>query len=745
MRFLQLTAMAALIASQAIAIQSVFSFAHAQNDVDTGALERPPFPDLEPEPLPAPDLLEGTPAAPLDLAIAPSTDIVPPETSIAATVFDRDTYNLRTIICPFKGSIDYDAGDISCQMFEVPENREKKRSRFIELHVVKIAAKEPEDWDKEEKGEWTRRDDPIIYLTGGPGVTATTYVSRLKDHGVRDHRDLYILEQRGIGYSGDFCPIFSLIDPTAANSPSYAESQDANVAAIEQCFKTAKAMKVDLSGYSTIENARDVKALRQALGFEQWNVWGISYGSILGQAYLREDPNGILAAVIDAIVPLEPGAHHYRIGRHFARDLALLKELCEADEACNKTFPDFVERLRTAIATVQQTPIEIDAIDAELFPSGKAWFFHDIIGGLPFSSLYEQSNYPTLPAMIDAIATMVERGDYDRLRVATGAEGADGNSGFIAPGMYNAIGCNDGWFRDSPATMREDLTEEPEFGAFAGLPSAAEKLAKICRKYGMKPRPLADYTPIQTNIRTLIVNGQMDPITPPPLAKKILPSFSNGDYIEVKYTGHGPTRSVECAGEFLTAFFDEPNGDLDTSCFDEVEAPSFSGKLYQSTGLLKIAALASEDEKKVALPALWLGISAIILIIGSILYTIAPVARVINGASNNATKSTSGARPLAWLTAITGTVALAGIGIGAYMTSEANQALFLVGMLGWTRWFTLLGLGTGLLGVGLLFLTLKGRKAEILPIGTLLGLILTSLASIGLASFLLIWGFSPFG
>ena len=72
----------------------------------------------------------------------------------------------------------------------------------------------------------------------------------------------------------------------------------------EDCARNAQAAGVDYAAYSTIENARDVKALRIALGFDKWNVWGISYGTLLGQAYIKEDPEGILAVALDAIVPV---------------------------------------------------------------------------------------------------------------------------------------------------------------------------------------------------------------------------------------------------------------------------------------------------------------------------------------------------------------------------------------------------------------------------------------------------------
>ena len=654
-------------------------------------------------------------------------------------LFARDSYQLRDIVCPFKGAIQYEPGEISCQLLEVPENREKKRARFIELHVVKIAAREPADWDAQEDGVWRRREDPVIYFTGGPGVKATTYVDRLKDHGVRDFRDLYILEQRGIGYSGDFCPIYALSDPEPFNTPDFAARAMSNVERAEICFAAAKAARVDLAGYNSFENARDAKALRRAFGFDQWNVWGISYGSILGQAYLKTDPEGVRAAVIDAIVPLEQGGHHLRTGRHFRRDLEMIAELCAADDSCAKNFPDLLPRYVAAVDAVRAEPIEIDAIDAELFPSGKAWFFHDLIGGAVFSSLYEQSNYPTLPAMMDGISEMVEKRDFARFRTFTSPFAGEGES-ILSFGMYNAIACNDGWFEDGPDVLREDLAENPSLAGLSMTPEAADAAAAICRKYGMKPRDAQEYAPVKTDIRTLIVNGAMDPITPPPLAEMILPGFTNGDYIEVDYAGHGPTRSVDCAGDFLTGFFDAPAGDLDTSCFADRDPPAFAGPLYKTDGVLRLAGLAAESDDNAAGPTVWFGLSAAALTLGALIYFFSGFARLLN---RSGASSTGGARPLAFLTASVGAASALGLAAGAGATAAANEILMLAGLLGWTRWFVIAGFVGGLMGLWLLVAAVRAPGEERQPIGVMTGFFAVALAAIGLAAFYLKFGFTP--
>ncbi len=652
--------------------------------------------------------------------------------------FDKDTFSTRSIICPFKGAIDYDAGDIACGLIEVPENREKTNPRFIELHYVKIAAREPDDWDAEESGEWIKRDDPIIYLTGGPGVKVQGYVDRLREHGVTQARDLYILEQRGIGWSGDFCPTYFLQDPTAANTSDWDQYQRAGLEAMETCFAAAQAAKVDLSGYSSIENARDVKALRQALGFEQWNAWGISYGSILGQAYLKEDPEGVRAAVIDAIVPLQQDITFHHIARYYDRVLTMLDEACIAHGDCAKNFPDFKTRLEAAIMKTSMAPIEVEAIDDELFPSGSGYFFQDIIGGVPFVLFYEQDNYATLPAFIDSFVRLVEKENYEPFRFLTagGAPAVD-----ISQGMYNAIACNDNWHAAMQKAFEDDFTAYPALSMIFGDPALVEEQARICKRYGAVPRSPEDYLPVNTDIRTLIVEGAMDPITPPPLAKAILAGFSNGTYVEFPFAGHGPTRSVECAGDFLTKFYDAPNGELDVSCVDEMTPPEFTGALFETSAFTKLGALAAEDEKKLVAPLLWAGLPALVFVFGTIIYTLAPAARLINGAAGH---PTSGARPLAWVTSVLGLTTLGGLGYGAYASFEANQFLLLVGMLGWVRWFAVAGLAAGVAGLLLLWLTLKARMRQPLPIGVLGGLLLTGASGAALAVWVLAWGLSPF-
>jgi pimeloyl-ACP methyl ester carboxylesterase len=630
----------------------------------------------------------------------------------------------------------------------VPENREDPDSRFIELHFVKLNSR----WgrDNEEKDDVEedsglppgKRDDPVIYLTGGPGARVTYYVKRFKDHTLLDHRDLYILEQRGIGFSDDFCPFYSGRKPEMDDVSTFAESLQASLSRKADCATNASAAGVDLTGYNTIENARDVKALRRALGFEQWNVWGISYGSILGQAYVKEDEEGILAVALDAIMPLEirDSELYWRVAHWYDRDLQKLQEICQRQAGCAKHYPDLGGRLREAIQSVLDNPIEVDVKDIESYPSGKARFFQDIVAFLPFIFLYEQDNYPGLPGLIYAWADAVERRDETLFKaIATAAGG--GGFGESSQGMSNAIFCMDGDEEAQARAGKKDILEHPVLGAAIGTAESYDRGVVLCNELGMPQRPADEFEAVQTSLPALIIEGEMDPITPPPNAHAILPGFENGTYVEFPYAGHGPSRSVECAGHLLNKFYDNPDAEPDLGCVDEMEEPKMWAPMYTTGIAPRLMLMLAEDKKALAIPAVWAGFSILITLIAFLHLTFSLLGRKIDGRQ---AVDTGGARGFAWLGALLSVVTVSILGAAVAATADVSELMLIFGLVPWALFGAWSGLLAGVLGLVALALTIRAQKQNALPIGTLLGLLLTGGAAVGLSVFLIVWGLGPF-
>ena len=662
----------------------------------------------------------------------------------ATDYFARDTYRIDTLVCPFKRRIDYDPGEIECGLLQVPENREDPNSRFIELHFVKLNSTWDDEEDDDEEDDSGldpgKRDDPVIYLTGGPGAIAEGYVERFKDHGIRKHRDLYILEQRGIANSGNFCATYFSRKPEISNVDSLVGNGEANRTLSEDCARNAMAAGVDYAAYSTVENARDVKALRIALGFEQWNVWGISYGTLLGQAYIKEDPEGILAVALDAIVPLDARADpiSWRVVNWYDRDLRKLDELCEADRSCAGDFPNLGERVRDMARATMGNSIEVEVKDIESYPTGKAWFHSDIATWLPFTLFYEQSNYPALPAIIYAWADIVERRDESLFKAIAAASSQEFFG--ISQGMYDAIMCNDGYREAAIASEAADRAEFPILTNSFSPEGGAEAWAQLCIDLGASPRPRSDYAPVQTEIPTLLIEGDMDPITPPPLAHAIEPGFANGTYVEFPYAGHGPSRSVECGGDLLNKFYDDPTAPPDLSCVDEMEAPEFIGPLYQTSFTTRMAVLALEDKDDLPKVGVWAGLSATPVLLGFFVLTFAPLVRRIE---KRKPAPAGRARVATWGAAFFGTSAMAVIGAAIGVSAELSELILLLGMVGWGVLGAWSGILAGLFGIAAVVLSISARREHALPTGTLVGFLLTGLAAVSLSAFMLYWGLTP--
>lgn len=671
-----------------------------------------------------------------------------------ADYYARDTYRIDSLVCPFKGDIGYEPGEIECGLLQVPENRENPDSRMIELHFVKLNSRwgreafedhreAHEDAAKFAEGMAKgKRDDPVFYLTGGPGAAVSYYVERFKDHTILDYRDMYILEQRGIVNSGEVCPFIHSRKPEAGDVETWEEYQETDNIARTDCAVNAAARGVDLTAYNTRENARDVKALRRALGFEDWNVWGISYGSVLGQAYIREDPEGIRAVALDAIMPLSvQGTDEYwRVVHWFMRDLDKLQALCQNQPDCARNYPDIPGRLREAVQSVIARPIEVDVRDTEVFPSGKARIFPDIAALLPFSMLYEQDNYPTLPGVIYAWSDALERRDEDLFKTVAGFiatdDGFDGSDG-----MYMAIVCNDGHQQAQELARARDMEEYPVFGQVLGSAESNARDTALCIELGMPLRPAGDYAPVQTDIPSLIIEGDMDPITPPPNARAILPGFSNGTYVEFAWAGHGPSRSVHCAGHMLNRFYDDPAAEPDLSCAESMEEPGMWAPMY-TTGLApRLGARFFDDRKKLIAPAAWGGGSVLVGLLCFLVLTLAPIGRWLNRSQPAAAGPT---RFLTWLTATTSVAAVAILGAAGTATARASETAMLFGLVPWARYGAWLGLAAGVLGIVTLVAVLAFRRKHGMPLGIVLGFIVTAAAAISLSAFMYTWDLTPF-
>ena len=295
--------------------------------------------------------------------------------SLSLPLIAQEPTNFEWADCP--RPIPYSV-QVDCGYLSVPENRSDPNSATIRLAVAIIRTTHP-----------TPEPDPVIYLDGGPGGEAIYYLEEWVDFPTLANRDLIILDQRGMGFSEP--RLECEIELTYGDTGHLDE--DVLVTETTQCRDRFLNDGIDLAGYTTLENAADLRDLRIALELESWNLFGISYGTRLALVTLREHPEGIRSLILDGVAPAEL---HIGTLNYVNADDAIdnLFEACASDPSCNANFPDIRTRFYDMIASLNKNPVEMEFGD---LLTGRG-----VVSGV-FNALYQVDYMRGLPVVLSAL------------------------------------------------------------------------------------------------------------------------------------------------------------------------------------------------------------------------------------------------------------------------------------------------------------------------------------------------------
>jgi len=228
--------------------------------------------------------------------------------------------------------------------FVVPENRANADSRQLTLGYVRLPAliKNP--------------GNPIVYLSGGPGGSATeaaTYPRFALFQALRQQADVILFDQRGTGMSDqlDDCQR----DPTPLfMQPLSLSSLNAYLAnTIPGCVSEWQQKNYDLDGYNTKESVADLVELRKVLGAEKLDFLAISYGTHLALATAKYHPEIIGKLVLASSEGLDQTIKLSAENDQLLNKLNTQLKL----QINNKNQPDLISMMRQVHATLVQAPV----------------------------------------------------------------------------------------------------------------------------------------------------------------------------------------------------------------------------------------------------------------------------------------------------------------------------------------------------------------------------------------------------
>ncbi|HVW69281.1 MAG TPA: alpha/beta hydrolase [Steroidobacteraceae bacterium] len=426
-----------------------------------------------------------------------------------------------------------------CGVLTVPENPARAGGRRIRLAFARIPAISRR-----------KRPDPLFILAGGPGMAATTFYAMIAPVFLRVHRDrdIVLLDQRGTGKSNPLnCEGGSQVDPGATDTDLIADAS--------RCL-AALGRIADVSQYTTSIAVGDLDRLREALGYQQINLYGVSYGTRVAQQYLRRFPRHTRSLVLDGVVPPE-----LTLGAEMAldaeRSLQQILARCARETECSARFGDPERAYHSLRQVLQAHPVPVDVANPV---TGERMRFN--FTTTHFASVLRLSIYSSEPTTL--LPLLLHEADESKDFSAIAAQFlllTRSYADVVAAGMNNTVACTE----DIPFYDPKTVDRAKLANTFLGT-EQIDGLLAVCRIWPRGPMDPDFHAPLHSTVPALLLSGSADPITPPQYAEEARQGLTNSLHVVLRDFGHGQL-AAPCVDRVMAQFIDRASvAGLDVSC-----------------------------------------------------------------------------------------------------------------------------------------------------------------------------------
>ncbi|HKJ17565.1 MAG TPA: alpha/beta hydrolase [Xanthomonadales bacterium] len=435
------------------------------------------------------------------------------------------------------------SGPAECGELMVAENPADPEGRQISLNIARVPA----------SGR-NAEPDPVFLFAGGPGQAATEawLIVAGAFRKVNENRDIILIDQRGTGKSNPLkCPEIELEEALSTDWEAIEEFT-------RECLQGVDG---DPRFYTTTIGMQDYDIVREALGYQEINLWGASYGTRAAQVYMRMFPDRVRTAVLDSVVPQELPLG---IDHAIMLDKAVFRVLenCDNDQDCDSQFPNTSQKLRNLVARLESTPVETTIDHPSTGEPLTLTFDRDALAGSLRFLMYSPSSQALLPLLITEAA---DDNDFGRL-ASQMIISTSGISDMIAMGMEMSVTC------------AEDFPFFPHDDSSAGLLMGNTMVEATRSKCGVWPQgdvPDGFHDPVESDKPVLLLSGELDPVTPPEYADQVAKHLPNSLHVVAPGQGHSVT-GQGCLADIVADFISSANLDgLETECINQLSTTPY--------------------------------------------------------------------------------------------------------------------------------------------------------------------------
>jgi pimeloyl-ACP methyl ester carboxylesterase len=377
----------------------------------------------------------------------------------------------------------------------------------------------------------------LVSNPGGPGGSGLDFLfgEPFADT-LTDRFDIVSWDPRGVGRSTAFdCE--SHVDDFLANDPdpdNEAEQVAIDVEAEKVADDCAESSPGLAANVGTDSVARDLEAIRMAIGEPKLTYMGFSYGTLIGLRYLDLFPTSARAIVLDGVVDPTEGFVDWLTGQTVAIDASISRAFAACTKATKCPVDDLAATYDEVQERVEREPIPADD-GATLGPA-------ELETGAIYAS-YEPQLWTDLA---DAIADAAKGDGEGMLRMAQGYYDFGGYS------AYAAVECLDSPHptgSDEYRAFADDLRElSPRIGG-----SVANELLP-CAYWSAPPEPIIGPVTAEGSPPVLVLGNRGDAATPYESSVKVAAMLSDGHLVSNDGEGHTSYGRSQCVDDAVDEY-----------------------------------------------------------------------------------------------------------------------------------------------------------------------------------------------
>lgn len=451
-----------------------------------------------------------------------------------------------------------DGDEVECGTVEVPLHHDEPDGESIGVAAAVLAG--PDDAAADES--------PMLVLGGGPGqVMVETFLSQPQlRQAFEVDRDLIVIDQRGVGASDPAleCPEL----PALEAQDTAAADVEAALAALGECRERLAEDDIDLGAFHHLANAADVDVVRRALGYDQLNLRGGSYGTQVALLAAERSPETVRSVTLSS--PVDPRENWVEgIPAGFARALDRVSAVCATDPACRGAVGDLDAAIAATVDRLADQPEEVTVQPLAGEEATITYTPSAFLSSL-FVLFYQTELTSVLPAFVDHAAD----GDLEPLArlVATLEHQLEGT---VATGMQMSMICSGEGALATPEDALADVDSPLVQQHWYPADLFGEPIDAACQRWNVDHVYDPADTTLDNDVPTLIVTGGLDHVTPPRLGQQVHDALPTSHLVEVAGAAHQPLETLSlpgpCGQQILGDFLDDPTSQPDASCADPVE------------------------------------------------------------------------------------------------------------------------------------------------------------------------------